>query len=232
MQKREIVRLTEELLRSDSGKSMPDNFTLKGSIHLTRVLFFIYYLKKAREEVRLRNEVLEQELARLRMRQDDLQSAAEQTRSLKDEVDILRERSARLENAQSTIDSMRRKVEEGNELKRQLRKLEEKNSQYIQQNMELEEVYSYAHSENFPFGFDSFHIVWFFQELKKLGPWKSQLELQRKQIAEVQSALDEERRRADKFELQHKNIVERNEALTLEKEVKTCAVHTAELLSN
>lgn len=166
------------------------------------------------------------------MRQDDLQSAAEQTRSLKDEVDILRERSARLENAQSTIDSMRRKVEEGNELKRQLRKLEEKNSQYIQQNMELEEVYSYAHSENFPFGFDSFHIVWFAQELKKLGPWKSQLELQRKQIAEVQSALDEERRRADKFELQHKNIVERNEALTLEKEVKKCAVRTAELLSN
>jgi predicted nucleic acid-binding Zn-ribbon protein len=55
--------------------------------------------------------------------------------------------------------------------------------------------------------------------LKKLGPWKSQLELQKKQIAEVQSALDEERRRADKFELQHKNIVERNEALTLEKEV-------------
>lgn len=146
MQKREIVRLTEELLRSDSGKSMPNNFTLEGSIHLTRVLFFIRY-QKAREEVRLRNEVLEQELARLRMRQDDLQSAAEQTRSLKDEVDILRERSARLENAQSTIDSMRRKVEEGNELKRQLRKLEEKNSQYIQQNMELEEVYSYAHSK-------------------------------------------------------------------------------------
>ncbi|KAK4004896.1 protein Hook homolog 3 [Daphnia magna] len=166
MQKREIVRLTEELLRSDS----------------------------AREEVRLRCEALEQELARLRMRQDDLQSAAEQTRSLKDEVDILRERSARLENAQSTIDSMRRKVEEGNELKRQLRKLEEKNSQYIQQNMELEE------------------------ELKKLGPWKSQLELQKKQIAEVQAALDDERRRADKFELQFKNVVERNEALTLEKE--------------
>ncbi|XP_057372345.1 protein Hook homolog 3-like isoform X1 [Daphnia carinata] len=166
MQKREIVRLTEELMRSDS----------------------------AREEVRLRCEALEQDLARLRMRQDDLQSAAEQTRSLKDEVDILRERSARLENAQSTIDSMRRKVEEGNELKRQLRKLEEKNSQYIQQNMELEE------------------------ELKKLGPWKSQLELQKKQIAEVQAALDDERRRADKFELQFKNVVERNEALTLEKE--------------
>ncbi len=29
MQKREIVRLTEELLRSDSGKSMPNNFTWK-----------------------------------------------------------------------------------------------------------------------------------------------------------------------------------------------------------
>jgi prefoldin subunit 5 len=136
MQKREIVRLTEELLRSDSGKSI--HSFQKGSRNFTPVHFLFSQL--AREEVRLRCEALEQDLARLRMRQDDLQSAAEQTRSLKDEVDILRERSARLENAQSTIDSMRRKVEEGNELKRQLRKLEEKNSQYIQQNMELEEV--------------------------------------------------------------------------------------------
>ena len=162
------------------------------------------------------------------MRQDDLQSAAEQTRSLKDEVDILRERSARLENAQSTIDSMRRKVEEGNELKRQLRKLEEKNSQYIQQNMELEEVQiSNTPLSNFTFWCcDSFiFFVFCFKDLKKLGPWKSQLELQKKQIAEVQSTLDDERRRADKFELQYKNIVERNEALTLEKEVK-CVLYT------
>ena len=64
------------------------------------------------------------------------------------------------------------------------------------------------------------------QELKKLGPWKSQLELQKKQIAEVQSTLDDERRRADKFELQYKNIVERNEALTLEKEVN-CVRYTS-----
>lgn len=169
-------------------------------------------------------------MARLRMRQDDLQSAAEQTRSLKDEVDILRERSARLENAQSTIDSMRRKVEEGNELKRQLRKLEEKNSQYIQQNMELEEVQQISNTplSNFTFWCcDSFlFFVVCVQELKKLGPWKSQLELQKKQIAEVQSTLDDERRRADKFELQYKNIVERNEALTLEKEVK-CVLYTS-----
>ena len=57
------------------------------------------------------------------------------------------------------------------------------------------------------------------QELKKLGPWKSQLEAQKKQITEVQSELEEERRRADKFELQFKNMLERNEALTQEKEV-------------
>lgn len=55
--------------------------------------------------------------------------------------------------------------------------------------------------------------------MKKLGPWKSQLELQKKQIAEFQQLLDEERRRADKFELQYKNMIERNETLTQEKEV-------------
>jgi len=111
IQKREILRLTEELMKSDTAK----------------------------EEFRIRCESFEQELSRMRLRQEDLQNAADENRSLKDEVDILRERSGRLTTAESTIDSMRKKVEEGNELKRQLRKLDEKNAQYVHQNMELEE---------------------------------------------------------------------------------------------
>ena len=128
-----------------------------------------------------------------------------------DEVDILRERSGRLTTAESTIDSMRKKVEEGNELKRQLRKLDEKNAQYVHQNMELEE------------------------ELKKLGPWKSQLELQKKQISELQLKLDEERKTADKFELQFKNLQEKNETLNQEKEVNnipgTLSYHIKSILT-
>jgi len=164
--KKEIIRLTEELMKSDTAK----------------------------EEFRIRSETFEQELSRMRLRQEDLQNAADENRSLKDEVDILRERSGRLTTAESTIDSMRKKVEEGNELKRQLRKLDEKNAQYVQQNMELEE------------------------ELKKLGPWKSQLELQKKQMSELQLKLDEERKTADRFELQFKNLQEKNETLAQEKE--------------
>ena len=57
------------------------------------------------------------------------------------------------------------------------------------------------------------------QELKKLGPWKSQLELQKKQIAEVQAKLDDERKRADKFEFQHKTLHDKFETLSQEKEV-------------
>lgn len=78
MQKREIVRLNEELIRSDAGKSLvawkfPD-----------RVDWFLFMvISIAREEIRVRCEALEQEIERMRMRQDDLQSAAEQTRSLK-----------------------------------------------------------------------------------------------------------------------------------------------------
>jgi len=115
---------------------------------------------------------------------------------------------------------MRRKVEEGTELRRQLRKLEEKNSQYIQQNLELEEV-MYSSILNFKYTINLLInvLTLMLQELKKLGPWKSQLEAQKKQITEVQSELEEERRRADKFELQFKNMLERNEALTQEKEV-------------
>lgn len=55
--------------------------------------------------------------------------------------------------------------------------------------------------------------------MKKLGPWKSQLELQKKQMSELQLKLDEERKTADKFELQFKNLLEKNETLTQEKEV-------------
>merc|ERR1712136_239751 len=50
------------------------------------------------------------------------------------------------------------------------------------------------------------------------GPWKSQLELQKKQMSELQLKLDEERKTADKFELQFKNLLEKNETLTQEKE--------------
>ena len=57
------------------------------------------------------------------------------------------------------------------------------------------------------------------------------MEVQKKQIAEVQSALDDERRRADKLELQFKNQLERNEALALEKEVNAFYFAGPEFLS-
>ena len=68
------------------------------------------------------------------------------------------------------------------------------------------------------------HSVSLCQELKKLGPWKSQLELQKKQISELQLKLDEERKTSDKFELQFKNLQEKNETLAQEKEVRTRSV--------
>jgi hypothetical protein len=76
MLKRQIQHLTDELLRSDSGN-------LSKKINLKNCLFMKTCFLLAKEEFRMRTEVLEQELDKLRMRHDELQNAAEQNRSLK-----------------------------------------------------------------------------------------------------------------------------------------------------
>ena len=77
MLKRQIQHLTDELLRSDSGNLSKKTF------NKTNCLFIKTLFLLAKEEFRMRTEVLEQELDKLRMRHDELQNAAEQNRSLK-----------------------------------------------------------------------------------------------------------------------------------------------------
>jgi protein HOOK3 len=55
--------------------------------------------------------------------------------------------------------------------------------------------------------------------LKKSGTWKPQLELYRKQIAELHQRLNEETKRADKSDFECKKMQERLTAVQREKEV-------------
>merc|ERR1719244_2455373 len=80
------------------------------------------------------------------------------------------------------------------DLKRQLKYLEEKNSEYIHNNMDLEE------------------------ELEKVGKKKPQTDLFRKQVSELNTKLTSETERADKIAFDNAKLMEKLEAISLERE--------------
>lgn len=61
----------------------------------------------------------------------------------------------------------------------------------------------------------------FQQELKKSSAWKTQVEVYKKQIAELHSKYNEETKRADKCEFDYKKANEQLKAVTREKEVSS-----------
>lgn len=57
------------------------------------------------------------------------------------------------------------------------------------------------------------------QEIKKSNVWKSQLEIYKKQVTELQIALNEETNKMDKLEFDTKKLYENLNTLQKEKEV-------------
>lgn len=57
------------------------------------------------------------------------------------------------------------------------------------------------------------------QELKKSGAWKTQVEMYKKQVAELHQHRDDEAKRADKMEFENKKLMEKLNALQREKDV-------------
>ncbi|PNF37389.1 Hook-like protein 3 [Cryptotermes secundus] len=154
----------------------------------------IFRIETSRDDYRMKVEMQEKELLELHSKLEELQKMADEARHLKDEVDILRETADKAVKYEATIASYKKKLEEYGDLKRQMKILEDKNTDYMQQNMELEE------------------------ELKKSGTWKPQLELYKKQIAELHQRLSEETKRADKNDFECKNMQEKLSAIQREKE--------------
>jgi len=62
-------------------------------------------------------------------------------------------------------------------------------------------------------------MFFFFQELKKSGTWKPQLELYKKQISELHQTLNEETKKADKSDFECRKMQEKLNAIQREKEV-------------
>lgn len=59
----------------------------------------------------------------------------------------------------------------------------------------------------------------YIQEIKKSNVWKSQLEIYKKQVTELQVALNEETNKMDKLEFETKKLYENLNTLQKEKEV-------------
>jgi len=165
------------------------------------------------KELKNQNETLKQELESLEAQKDEVQSKLEETelrleetedkivelqkladqaRALKDEVDILRENSDKVGKYEGIIETYKKKLEEMADLKRQIKFLEDKNAEYIDNNMELEE------------------------KLGKVA--RPTTEIFRKQITELNSKLSSETERADKCKFENDRLMEKLEALSVEKD--------------
>ena len=154
----------------------------------------VYKIEKEKIELTVKVEELEKALEESATRETELQTLADQARLLKDEVDILRETSDKVEKYEATIEKMQKKMEEMADLRRQLKLLETKNTSLMQSNIDMEE------------------------DIKKAGNWRPQMDKYKKQINELQDKMDGEMKRADKSEFETKRLLEKLEAISVERD--------------
>ncbi|KAK9509036.1 hypothetical protein O3M35_006448 [Rhynocoris fuscipes] len=154
----------------------------------------MFKLETSRDDYRLKLEHQEREMLELQAKLEELQRVALDARQLKDELDILRETADKAVKYEATLQSYKKKLEEAGDMKRELKLLETKNLTYIQQNIELEE------------------------ELKKCGTLKQQVEVYKKQAAELHDQLSDETKRADRLQYELKTCQDKLSAANREKE--------------
>lgn len=77
-------------------------------------------LESARDDFKLRCEVLERELTDSQSRMDDLSSLADESRMLKDEIDYLRSASDKAARLEATVETYKTKLKELGDLRGQV----------------------------------------------------------------------------------------------------------------
>lgn len=207
---RQLVLLSEEkqslaqenaALRQRAGQpegEVPVGLTAKKLLLLQSQLEQLqeenFRLESSREEDQLRRVELEREVTELQQRNQALTSLAQEAQALKDEMDELRQSSERAGQLEATLSSCRSRLGELRELRRQVRQLEERNAGHAERTRQLEE------------------------ELRRAGSLRAQLEAQRLQVQELQSQQQEEAMKAEKWLFECRNLEEKYESVTKEKE--------------
>lgn len=153
-----------------------------------------YKLESAKDDFRIKVDVLQKEVNELKEKNAELSSQADECRGLKDELDDLRQAAEQAVKYEAQIESFKKRIEELSDLRGQVKLLEDKNTRYMQENLELQE------------------------EIRKYGATKQQLEAYKRQNLELQSKVTEETKRADKAEFENKRLNEKLLTLQREKE--------------
>ncbi|XP_061604703.1 protein Hook homolog 2-like isoform X2 [Phyllopteryx taeniolatus] len=153
-----------------------------------------YRLENSRDDMRLRADMLERELANVQQRNEDLTSLAQEAQALKDEMDILRHSSNRVNQLETLVETYKRKLEDLGDLRRQVRLLEERNTVYMQRTCELEE------------------------ELRRANVFRTQLDNYKKQTHELHTKHQAEATKAEKWQFEYTNLYDKYDALQKERE--------------
>ncbi|XP_012723310.2 protein Hook homolog 2 isoform X2 [Fundulus heteroclitus] len=194
----EIRSLRERLSRSDSLDASTTAITGKKLLLLQSQMEQLqeenYRLENSRDDLSVRAETLEREVADLLQRNEELTSLAHEAQALKDEMDILRHSSDRVNQLEALVDTYKRKLEDLGDLRRQVRLLEERNTVYMQRTCELEE------------------------ELRRANAVRSQLDTYKRQAHELHTKHTAEAMKAEKWQFEYKNLHDKYDALLKEKE--------------
>lgn len=194
----EVRSLRERLSRSDSLDASATAITGKKLLLLQSQMEQLqeenYRLENSRDDLRVRAEMLEREVADLHQRNEELTSLAHEAQALKDEMDILRHSSDRVNQLEALVETYKRKLEDLGDLRRQVRLLEERNTVYMQRTCELEE------------------------ELRRANAIRGQLDTYKRQAQELHTKHTAEAMKAEKWQFEFKNLYDKYDALLKEKE--------------
>lgn len=154
----------------------------------------LFKVEATKDDLRIKVELQEKVISELQIKNDELSSLAEDARGMKDEMEILKHTSDKVSKYEATIETMRKRLTELGDLRSQIKILEEKNTSYVENNMQLEE------------------------DIRKGSTIKSQMELYKRQVQELQIKMVDEIKRADKAEFEINRFNEKMSTLQREKE--------------
>jgi len=178
-----------------SDASLKEIFVNKLQTRVDTLTDDLFKMENAKEEVRIKNELLEKELMEMRFKNEDLTRKANEARNLKDELDMLKQQAERTEKQEQTIDMLKKRLEEALEFKRKMKFSGDDNiASESKLKIQLEE------------------------EMRKNSSLKNQNENLKKQVSEMTSSLAQLNHSKDTADFEVRMFKEKFEYLAEEKE--------------
>lgn len=177
-----------------SDSSLKEAFVNKLQARIESMRDEMFKTENAREEMKIRNELLEKELMELKFKNEELQRKANEARNLKDELDIHRQASEKAEKYEQMIEVYKKKLEEAADFKRKMRSAEDRTVSQSSLQISLEE------------------------ECRKNASLKGQNENLKKQVQELHSSTAALTHKSEQLEFDVQMIKEKYESVIQEKE--------------